>query len=428
MMNVMVIGGGGREHAIVEKLQKSPRIGKLYALPGNGGIAKHAACVNIRATDIEGIVAFAKENAIDFAVVAPDDPLILGAVDRLNAIGVRCFGPDAKAAAIEGSKHFAKELMRKYKIPTASYASFDNPEEAYSYLSGIPYPTVVKADGPALGKGVSICETEEDAQRAVRALMEEKVFGKSGNRVIIEEFMRGPEASVLAFTDGKTIVPMVSALDHKCAYNNDRGPNTGGMGALAPNPYYDEKTAALCMERIFLPTILAMRAEGRVFKGCLYFGLMLTADGPRVVEYNCRFGDPEAQVVLSLLETDLFEIMLAVDEERLEKLPINYKKGAACCVIMASSGYPVKYETGCEIDLGSVNEMPNVTVYHAGTKRDGEKLVTCGGRVLGVTATAPTAEKAIGTAYEAVEKIHFANAYYRTDIGARALRETEGKR
>ncbi|MEA5059057.1 MAG: phosphoribosylamine--glycine ligase [Candidatus Pelethousia sp.] len=421
MMNVMIIGGGGREHAIVEKLCKNPRIDSLYALPGNGGMGEHAQCVGIRATDLDAIVAFAKANAIDFAVIGPDDPLILGLADRLAAAGVRCFGPSADAAAIEGSKIFAKRLMQTYHIPTASFASFSKACEAYAYLSGIPYPAVIKADGPALGKGVFIAETEEEARRAVRLLMEEKAFGQSGSRVVVEEYLQGREVSVLAFTDGKTLVPMVSALDHKRAEEQDRGPNTGGMGALAPNPYYDAETARICMEQIFLPTMAAMNAEGRKFKGCLYFGLMLTAQGPKVIEYNCRFGDPEAQPVLSLLQTDLFEIMLAVEEERLGEMEIKFQEGAACCVVMASKGYPTHYDTGYEIALSDANSLANIKVYQAGTRREGDKLLTSGGRVLGVTAVATTQKGAVHAAYGAVEKIRFANAYYRRDIGARAL-------
>lgn len=423
-MNVMIIGGGGREHAIAQKLSKSPRIKRLYALPGNGGIAQLAQCVPIKAMDIDAIAEFAQRNAIDFAVVAPDDPLILGAVDRLNEVGVRCFGPTASAAAIEGSKSFAKRLMEEYNIPTAAFAVFEDAKSAHEYLESIPFPAVVKADGSALGKGVFIAQSLGEAKSAVDALMEEKRFGESGSRVIIEECMSGPEASVLAFTDGKTIVPMVSALDHKRAFDGDMGPNTGGMGALAPNPYYTKDIAALCMERIFKPTVRAMNEKGRTFKGCLYFGLMLTSAGPKVVEYNCRFGDPEAQAVLSLLETDLFEIMLAVEEERLNEIEVKFREGASCCVVMASKGYPSEYETGHEIDLSGADRLPGVTVYHAGTRRAGDKLFTSGGRVLGVTATAATHEEAIRLAYAAVDRIRFENAYCRRDIGARALRET----
>lgn len=420
-MNVMIVGGGGREHAILEKLRKNPRIRTLYALPGNGGMGAHATCVPIAATDIDGIVAFARENAVYFAVVAPDDPLIMGAVDRLEAAGVRCFGPLAAAAAIEGSKSFAKQLMKKYAIPTASFEAFDRADEAYAYLARIPYPVVVKADGPALGKGVFIAETEREAREAVCALMEQKRFGRSGSRIIIEEYLQGPEVSVLAFTDGKTLVPMVSALDHKRALDGDLGPNTGGMGALAPNPYYTHDIAEACMERIYLPTVRAMNAEGRTFKGCLYFGLMLTGNGPKVIEYNCRFGDPEAQAVLSLLKTDLFEIMLAVREERLGELAVEFDAGAACCVVMASRGYPGEYQTGCEIALNGADKADGVTVYHAGTRREGQRFYTAGGRVLGVTARARTPRLAVDAAYAAVGNIRFENAFYRRDIGARAL-------
>ncbi len=420
-MNVMIIGGGGREHAILQKLHENPRIEKIFALPGNGGMAQHAECVPIPATDIGRIVAFARENAVDFAVVAPDDPLILGAADRLREIGVRCFGPSAAAACIEGSKSFAKELMRKYKIPTASCKVFDDAQEAYAYLRGISYPAVIKADGPALGKGVVIARTEAEAREAVFAMMEQGVFGQSGSRIVVEEFLTGNEASVLAFTDGTTIVPMVSALDHKRAFDNDLGPNTGGMGALAPNPFYTEELAKQCMERIFLPTVRAMNAEGRKFKGCLYFGLMLTAEGPKVIEYNCRFGDPETQVVLPLLETDLLEIMLAVEEERLYDLPVRFKSGAACCVVMASKGYPVRYEKGYEISLNGAENGRDVFVYHAGTRLENGRLLTSGGRVLGVTALADEPRAAQRAAYAAVDKIHFENAYFRRDIGDRAL-------
>ncbi|HWS28766.1 MAG TPA: phosphoribosylamine--glycine ligase [Clostridia bacterium] len=418
-MKVMLVGGGGREYAILEKLRESPKISKLYALPGNGGMEPYAQCVPIPATDLNAIVAFAKENAVDFAVVAPDDPLILGLVDRLNAIGVRCFGPSAAAAQIEGSKLFSKEFMQKYGIPTAGFAAFDFAEAAYRYLRTIRYPAVIKADGPALGKGVTVVNSEEEARSAVYELMEQKRFGESGCRIVIEEFLSGNEASVLAFTDGNTLVPMVSALDHKRVFDGDFGPNTGGMGALAPNPFYTEADAALCMERIFLPTLRAMNAEGRKFKGCLYFGLMLTPDGPKVIEYNCRFGDPETQAVLTLLDTDLFEIMLAVEEERLDKLDVRFQSGAACCVVMASQGYPQAYETGFEISFGK--ERENVCIYHAGTRREGGRILTSGGRVLGVTAKAQTPREAVAAAYEAVEDIRFENAFYRRDIGRRAL-------
>ena len=424
----MIVGGGGREHAILEKLRVNPRVETIYALPGNGGMRAHAECVPIAATDIGGIVSFALERGVDFAVVAPDDPLIQGACDRLRAAGIRCFGPSAAAAEIEGSKSFAKSLMKRYGIPTAAYELFDNANDAYAYLAKASYPTVVKADGPALGKGVIIAQNEEEAKDAVRSMMEDGVFGASGSRVVIEEFLTGNEASVLAFTDGKTLVPMVSALDHKRAQDGDLGLNTGGMGALAPNPYYTPELAIECRERIFLPTMRAMNAEGRAFKGCLYFGLMLTQDGPKVIEYNCRFGDPETQVVLPLLETDLLEIMLAVEEERLSEVRVRFRPGAACCVVMASQGYPAKYDTGYEISLGGAPETENVFVYQAGTKWNDGRLVTSGGRVLGVTAVAKTPREAQRAAYDAVRQVRFDNAFYRRDIGERALADTaEGK-
>ncbi len=420
-MKVMIVGGGGREHAILEKLRENPRVETVYALPGNGGMRAHAECVPIAATDIDGIVSFAVGHGVEFAVVAPDDPLIQGACDRLRAAGIRCFGPSAAAAEIEGSKSFAKSLMKRYGIPTAAYEVFDSAEKAYVYLAQTSYPTVVKADGPALGKGVIIAQTEEEARAAVRSMMEDGVFGASGSRVVVEEFLTGNEASVLAFTDGKTLVPMVSALDHKRALDGDCGLNTGGMGALAPNPYYTPELAIECFERIFLPTMRAMNAEGRTFKGCLYFGLMLTSDGPKVIEYNCRFGDPETQVVLPLLETDLFEIMLAVEEERLGEVRVRFRPGAACCVVMASKGYPVKYEKGYEIFLGDAEKIENIFIYQAGTKWSDGRLVTSGGRVLGVTAVAKTHREAQQAAYAAVERVRFDNAFYRRDIGERAL-------
>ena len=418
-MKVMVIGGGGREHAIVKKLKESGEITKLYALPGNGGIAADAECVDIGAKDIENITKWAVENAIDFAVVAPDDPLVLGAVDALEAAGIACFGPNAKAAAIEGSKVFAKELMKKYGIPTAEYSVFDDMEKALEYVETASVPVVVKADGLALGKGVIIAETKEAAKDAVRSLMEDKIFGESGSRIVIEEFLTGPEVSVLSFTDGKTIVPMVSSMDHKRAHDGDRGLNTGGMGTVAPNPYYTEDVARECMERIFRPTIEAMRKEGRPFKGCLYFGLMLTPRGPKVIEYNCRFGDPETQVVLPLLESDLFTVMKAVADEKLDSVDVRFKDGAACCVVMASCGYPEKYETGYEITLPPEEE--DINIYIAGAKLSDGKLLTSGGRVLGVTATADNLRSAVEKAYMAVKTVGFENAYYRSDIGKRAL-------
>ena len=416
-MKVMVIGGGGREHAIVKKLKESREITELYVLPGNGGIARDAVCVDVGATDLEGMAAFAREKAIDFAVVTPDDPLVLGAVDRLEAEGVPCFGPNKAAAIIEGSKAFAKDFMERHHIPTAAYRTFSQAEEALAYVEDAPLPLVVKADGLALGKGVVIAETREAAREAVQAAMCEGRFGKSGETVVIEEFLTGPEVSVLAFTDGKTIVPMVSSMDHKRALDGDRGLNTGGMGTVAPNPYYTDEMAQICMDAIFLPTIRGMAAEGRPFKGCLYFGLMLTEQGPKVIEYNCRFGDPETQVVLALLRSDLFTILRAVREERLHEVEVAFEESAAC-VIMASKGYPLAYEKGFEITL------PEAVADHvlvAGAKASGGKLLTSGGRVLGVVGTGPTLREALDLAYERVGQISFENAYYRRDIGKRAL-------
>lgn len=424
-MNIMIVGGGGREHAILEKLRENPRVEKIYALPGNGGMQQHAECVPIRATDLDGIVAFATEKHIDFAVIGPDDPLIAGVCDRLRANGIRCFGPGKAAAAIEGSKSFAKNLMRKYGIPTADYAVFDRATEAYAYLAGANYPVVIKADGPALGKGVIIANTREEAFLAVRGMMEEGIFGNSGSRVVVEEFLTGNEVSVLAFTDGDSLIPMISALDHKRALDGDKGLNTGGMGALAPNPYYSLEMARTCMEMIFLPTIRAMSAEGRPFSGCLFFGLMLTKHGPKVIEYNCRFGDPETQAVLPLLETDLLEIMLAIDEGRLAEVPVRFRGGSACCVVLASGGYPGAYQTGFEIFLGDAERAENVFIYHAGTKIEQNRLFTAGGRVLGVTAVGTDARAARYAAYAVAERIRFDRAYYRCDIGARAIATAE---
>lgn len=417
-MNILVVGGGGREHAIIKKLRGSRRIGKIYALPGNGGIAADAECVAIGAKDIDGITRFAVKNKIDFAVVAPDDPLVLGAVDSLEAAGIPCFGPDKKAAIIEGSKIFSKNLMAKYHIPTAAYRTFTDIGEAMEYLKTAPMPTVIKADGLALGKGAVIAENLQAAQDTVRAMMEEKIFGDSGTSIVVEEFLTGPEVSVLAFTDGETLIPMVSSMDHKRALDGDRGPNTGGMGTVAPNPYYTEEVARECMEKIFLPTIRAMQEEGRPFKGCLYFGLMLTADGPKVIEYNCRFGDPETQVVLPLLKTDLLTIMEAVHDGTLSQVPVEFSKDSACCVILASNGYPGKYETGLPIAVPAHLESQ---VFFAGAKLQDGALCSAGGRVLGVTAMAPTLQKAIDEAYAAADQITFANAYCRRDIGRRAL-------
>lgn len=417
-MKVLVVGGGGREHAIIKSVMKNPEIEMIYALPGNGGIARDVVTVSIGATDIKGIVNFAKDNAIDYAIVAPDDPLVLGCVDELNKIGIPCFGPDAKAAIIEGSKVFSKNLMKKYGIPTASYETFDDMDAAVKYLETAPIPTVIKADGLALGKGVIIAETREAAVEAVKSMMQDKMFGASGDHIVIEEFLEGPEVSVLSFTDGKTVVPMVSSMDHKRAGDGDTGLNTGGMGTVAPNPYYTEDVAERCMKEIFIPTIEAMKAEGRTFKGCLYFGLMITKDGPKVIEYNCRFGDPETQVVLPLLKSDLFEIMQAVTEERLGDMDVEWLDASACCVIGASEGYPVKYEKGFPITIPE-NLLPNTFV--AGAKTQDGQLVTSGGRVLGVTAVEPTLEKAIASAYEMLDQIKFDNKYFRHDIGAKAM-------
>lgn len=416
-MNVILIGGGGREHVIAKYVAKNPKVENFYALPGNGGIAQFAECVKISAEDIDGIINFAKNNAIDFAIVAPDDPLALGAVDRLEAIGVKCFGPSQAAAKIESSKIFAKELMTKYGIPTAKYKIFSRIDDALSYVATSDCPIVIKADGLAKGKGVTVAENFKQAREAVMSCMKEKTFGKSGERILIEECLRGPEVTVLAFTDGKTIVPMISSMDHKRAYDGNKGPNTGGMGVVAPNFYYSQEIADECMKKIFVPTINALNSEGIKFKGCLYFGLMLTAEGPKVIEYNCRFGDPEAEAVLPLLEGDLFEIMLAVQEERLEEINFKFKDAASCCVVLASGGYPGACLTGYEIDFGGAEKIPGVEIFHAGTKREGNKIFTSGGRVLAVTAVGDDAKSAREKAYEAVEKIKFENMRYRTDIG-----------
>ncbi len=417
-MKVMVVGGGGREHAIIKKLKENKDIDTVYALPGNGGIAADAVCIPVGAKDIDGIVEFAVNKRIDFAVVAPDDPLVLGAVDALEEKGIKCFGPRKNAAIIEGSKVFSKNLMKKYNIPTAAYEVFEDIDAALKYLENAPIPTVIKADGLALGKGVIIAQTRDEAMDAVRSMMEDKKFGESGSRVVIEEFLEGPEVSVLAFTDGLTVAPMVSSMDHKRALDGDLGLNTGGMGTVAPNPYYTPDIAERCMNEIFLPTMNAMNAEGRTFRGCLYFGLMLTADGPRVIEYNCRFGDPETQVVLPLLKTDLLTVMQAVADERLSEIDVEFADEFACCVISASNGYPEKYESGFEIEIP---EKINAEVFVAGAKLAGGKLLTAGGRVLGVTATASTLEEAIEKAYKATEKVSFSSQYYRKDIGKRAL-------
>ena len=415
-MKIMVVGGGGREHAIIKKIKENKSVEQIFALPGNGGIAADATCVDIGAKDIDKIVEFAVENAIDFAVVAPDDPLVLGAVDALNAKGIKTFGPNKAAAIIEGSKAFSKDLMKKYNIPTAAYEIFDDMEKALAYVDTCDIPVVVKADGLALGKGVIIAETREEAKEAVRSMMEDKVFGDSGNCVVVEEFLTGPEVSVLSFTDGNVVIPMVSSMDHKRAQDGDKGLNTGGMGTIAPNPYYTEAIAAECMETIFKPTIEAMKAEGRTFTGCLYFGLMLTPKGPKVIEYNCRFGDPETQVVLPLLESDLMEIMEKIYEGKLAEAEVKFADKSACCVVMASNGYPQSYEKGFEITMPA-----DKNIYVAGAKLEEGKLLTNGGRVLGVTETADTLEAAIAKAYETVKTVSFENAYFRTDIGARAL-------
>ena len=418
-MKLLVVGGGGREHAIIKKLKENPEVEKIYALPGNGGIAADAECVPIGAKDIPAIVAFAVEQQVDYAVVAPDDPLVLGAVDALNEKGIPCFGPRAAAAQIEGSKVFAKDLMKKYGIPTAAYESFDDAAVALRYLDTAEMPIVVKADGLALGKGVIIAQTREEAKQAVVSMMEEGMFGQSGSRVVIEEFLTGPEVSVLSFTDGETVVPMVSSMDHKRAKDNDEGLNTGGMGTVAPNPYYTEAIAAECMEEIFLPTIRAMKAEGRPFQGCLYFGLMLTPKGPKVIEYNCRFGDPETQVVLPLLESDLLTVMRSTTEGTLAQTEVKFSDKSACCVILASEGYPQKYQSGFEMTIGP-EALPHAFV--AGAKLADGKLLTSGGRVIGLTAVEDTLPQAIEKAYRLAGMVHFENAYCRRDIGARAMK------
>ena len=424
-MNLLVVGGGGREHAIIKKLKENPSVETIYALPGNGGIAQDAVCVpEIGAKDIPAIVDFAKSHEIGFAVVAPDDPLALGCVDRLHEAGIPCFGPDAKAARIEASKVFSKNLMTKYGIPTASYEVFNDPKAALEYLKNASFPIVIKADGLALGKGVLIPQNFAEAEDAVKTIMEDKAFGDSGNEIVIEEFLTGPEVSVLAFTDGTAIRPMMSSMDHKRAGDNDTGLNTGGMGTVAPNPYYTADVAKVCMDTIFLPTLAAMRAEGCPFKGCLYFGLMITPNGPKVIEYNCRFGDPETQVVLPLLKTDLLTVMQAVENETLANLEVEWSDGAAACVILASGGYPSHYEKGKVMSFPA-STPANVTIYHAGDKLADGKLVTSGGRVLGITATAPTLQAALADAYAAAETVDFEGKYMRHDIGRRALAAME---
>ena len=421
-MKVLVVGGGGREHALVRKIKESKKVGEIFCTPGNGGISYDAKCFDVAATDIDGVVNLAKEIKADLVVVAPDDPLVAGMVDALNEAGFKTFGPRANAAIIEGSKVFSKELMQKYNIPTAEYKVFDNAEEAIDYIKERnEFPTVIKADGLALGKGVIIPENLDDAIAGVKEIMEDKIFGASGNNIVVEEFLTGPEVSVLAFTDGKCVKPMVSSMDHKRALDGDKGLNTGGMGTVSPNPYYTQEVAKECMDKIFMPTINAMNNEGRTFKGCLYFGLMITPKGPKVIEYNCRFGDPETQVVLPRLKTDIVDIFEAIDNETLSDLDVEWSDDACACVIMASGGYPKSYPKGIEITGLSNGQLDGVTVYHAGTKLQDNKLVTSGGRVLGVTALGDTLENALKKSYDAVEKIHFEGAHYRRDIGKRAL-------
>lgn len=421
-MRVLVVGSGGREHALVRKIKESKRVDYIACCPGNGGISYDAECFDVSATDIDGVVKLAKEIKADFVVVAPDDPLVMGMVDALNAEGFATFGPRANAAIIEGSKVFSKELMKKYNIPTAKYNVFDKAEDVINYIKAEnEFPTVIKADGLALGKGVIIPETLDEAVAGVKEIMEDKIFGDSGNNVVVEEFLTGPEVSVLAFTDGKCVKPMVTSMDHKRALDGDKGLNTGGMGTVSPNPYYTDEIAEECMNTIFLPTIEAMNKEGRTFKGCLYFGLMLTPKGPKVIEYNCRFGDPETQVVLPRLKTDIMDIFEAINNETLSDLDIKWDDRACTCVIMASGGYPKSYPKGIEINGLTDGQLDGVTVYHAGTKRDGDKLVTSGGRVLGVTALGESIEDALAKSYAGVEKIKFDGAHYRKDIGQKAL-------
>ena len=428
-MKLLVIGSGGREHAIVRALKKSPRASEIHVLPGNGGISEDALCAGIAATDIDGAVAYAREHGIDYAVVTPDDPLCLGMVDALESAGIPAFGPNRRAAEIEGSKVFAKGLMKKYGIPTAAYEVFDDADAALRYVETCPIPVVVKADGLALGKGVVVAATRSEAVEAVRNAMVNRAFGESGARLVIEEYLTGPEISVLSFTDGNTLVPMISSMDHKRAHDGDQGLNTGGMGAVAPNPYYTSEIAAECMDRIFLPTVRAMNSEGRPFRGCLYFGLMLTKDGPKVIEYNCRFGDPETQAVLPLLETDLLTVMQAVTAGRLAEVEVKWSDKYSCCLVLASGGYPQSYKKGCVISGLEGGQLPGggAEVFHAGTKKlpDGT-LVTNGGRVLGLSVTAGTLREAVDGAYAAAERIGFENMYFRRDIGARALAAMEG--
>jgi phosphoribosylamine--glycine ligase len=421
-MKILVVGGGGREHAIIKKINENPQVDVVYAVPGNAGMSEDAECVKISVSDLDAIVDFAKSHFVDYAVVAPDNPLVDGCVDKLEEEGIPCFGPRANAAIIEGSKVFSKNLMKKYGIPTAAYEVFTSAADALEYVKTCPIPTVVKADGLALGKGVVIAETREEAEAAIVSIMEDKKFGASGDSIVIEEFLTGPEVSVLSFTDGKVVVPMVSSMDHKRALDGDKGLNTGGMGTIAPNPYYTPEIAERCMREIFLPTMDAMNKEGRTFKGCLYFGLMLCADGPKVIEYNCRFGDPETQVVLPLLKSDLLTIMQAVTDERLADVEVEFSDGAACCVVVASDGYPGSYEKGRPL---VIEDEVKDKVFVAGAAFKDGVLVTNGGRVLGCTATAEDLPSAIKAAYEVVEKVHFDNAYFRHDIGAKALKALE---
>ena len=417
-MKILVIGSGGREHAIIKKIKQNKNVSEIYAIPGNGGIERDAICIDIKATDINTIKDFAKKNNIDYAIVTPDDPLVAGLVDALEEIKIPCFGPNKNAAIIEGSKVFAKNLMKKYKIPTAEYETFENYDKAIEYLKTAPMPTVIKADGLALGKGVIIAETKEKAFDTVKNIMKDKAFGKSGDRIVIEEFLEGVEVSILSFTDGKTIIPMISSMDHKRIGDKDTGLNTGGMGTIAPNPYYTKEIAKECFDKIFIPTISAMNKEGRTFKGCLYFGLMITKDGAKVIEYNCRFGDPETQVILPLLKSDLLDIMIATTNGNLDKVKVEFENKSAACIIMASEGYPLEYKKGFAINIPKdIIER----VYFAGVKKENEKLLTNGGRVLGITNIADTLDKAIKLSYEDAKQISFEGAYYRKDIGEKAL-------
>ena len=417
-MKILVIGSGGREHAIIKKIKQNKNVSEIYAIPGNGGIERDAICIDIKATDINAIKDFAKKNNIDYAIVTPDDPLVAGLVDALEEIKIPCFGPNKNAAIIEGSKVFAKNLMKKYKIPTAEYETFESYDKAIEYLKTAPMPTVIKADGLALGKGVIIAETKEKAFDTVKNIMKDKAFGKSGDRIVIEEFLEGVEVSILSFTDGKTIIPMISSMDHKRIGDKDTGLNTGGMGTIAPNPYYTKEIAKECFDKIFIPTISAMNKEGRTFKGCLYFGLMITKDGAKVIEYNCRFGDPETQVILPLLKSDLLDIMIATTNGNLDKVKVEFENKSAACIIMASEGYPLEYKKGFAINIPKdIIER----VYFAGVKKENEKLLTNGGRVLGITNIADTLEKAIKLSYEDARQISFEGAYYRKDIGEKAL-------